>query len=201
MFRSLTMLIAVALFSTAALAEVKTGEPAPNFSATDTLTGKPVSLEALKGKIVVLEWNNFECPFVKKFYSTNTMQSLQKAAVKDGVVWISINSGAPGKEGAISNATNAQAAVRDHGSNASHYLLDHDGTIGHLYGAKATPHMYVIDKEGTLVYQGAIDSIKSPYVEDIAKATNYVTEALNSLKAGTPVKVGTTQAYGCFVKY
>ncbi len=200
MLRSLLLFSAATLFATTALAAT-IGEPAPAFSATDAITGKPISNETLKGKIVVLEWNNFQCPFVHKFYDSGTMQKLQAAAVKDGVEWISVNSSAENKEGYLHDAATAKAAIAEHHSHASHYLLDHDGKIGHAFGAKSTPTMAVIDKNGTLVYEGAIDSIPSPDVNDIPKATNYVTATLASLKAGTPIAVTHTQAYGCFVKY
>ena len=201
MFRKVSTFIAAALFTTATLAAVPSGSPAPAFSGTDALSGKPVSLAALKGKTVVLEWNNFECPFVHKFYDSGTMQKLQKDAEKEGVIWVTINSSAEGKEGFLKDDATAKAEIAEHKGNETYFLRDADGTIGHLYGAKSTPTMFVIDASGTLVYQGAIDSIPSPDVNDIAKATNYVTEALKSVKEGKPVKVASTQSYGCFVKY
>ena len=201
MFRQLSVLAAAALFATATFAAVPSGHPAPTFTGTDALSGKTVSLDALKGKTIVLEWNNFECPFVHKFYDSGTMQKLQKAATDDGVIWVTINSNAEGKEGFLASDAAAKAAVAAHHGNETYFLRDPHGTIGHLYGAKSTPTMIVIDKTGTLVYQGAIDSIPTPDVTDIAKADNYVTDALQSLKAGTPVKTTQTQSYGCFVKY
>ena len=181
MFRKVSTFIAAALFTTATLAAVPSGSPAPAFSGTDALSGKPVSLAALKGKTVVLEWNNFECPFVHKFYDSGTMQKLQKDAEKEGVIWVTINSSAEGKEGFLKDDATAKAAIAEHKGNETYFLRDADGTIGHLYGAKSTPTMFVIDASGTLVYQGAIDSIPSPDVNDIAKATNYVTEALKAV--------------------
>jgi peroxiredoxin len=201
MFRQLSALLATALLATATFAAVPSGSPAPAFSGTDALSGKAINLDQMKGKIVVLEWNNFECPFVHKFYDSNTMQTLQKAAVQDGVIWVTVNSSAEGKEGYLKDDATAKAAVLEHKGNESFFLRDPSGTIGHAYGAKSTPTMFVIDKNGTLVYQGAIDSIPSPDVNEIPKATNYVTEALKSLKAGTPVKTTQTQSYGCFVRY
>lgn len=201
MFRTLSTLAATALLATATFAAVPSGSPAPAFTGTDALSGKAVTLDALKGKTVVLEWNNFECPFVHKFYDSDTMQKLQKSATADGIIWVTINSSADGKEGFLKDDATAKAAVVEHHGNETYFLRDPSGTIGHAYGAKSTPTMFVIDKTGTLVYQGAIDSIPSGDVNDIPKATNYVTEALKSLKAGTPVKVATTQSYGCFVKY
>ncbi len=167
----------------------------------DVITGKTISNESLKGKTVVLEWNNFNCPFVQKFYSVGEMQKLQAAAAKDGVVWVSVNSSAAGKQGNFADASAAKAALAEKKSNAAHYMLDADGTIGKAYGAKTTPHMYVIDKAGTLAYQGAIDSDDSADPAAIKGATNYVTAALAELKAGKPVTTNTTKAYGCFVKY
>jgi peroxiredoxin len=201
MFRKVSTLLATAFFATVTFAAVPSGSPAPAFSGTDALSGKPVRLDALKGKVVVLEWNNFECPFVHKFYDSGTMQKLQKTATADGVVWVTINSNAEGKEGYLADDATAKAAVAEHHGSETYFLRDPSGTIGHAYGAKSTPTMFVIDKSGMLVYQGAIDSIPTPDVNDIPKATNYVTEALKSVKAGTPVKTSQTQSYGCFVKY
>jgi peroxiredoxin len=200
MRRTLLALIGIVIASSA-WAAVETGKPAPAFSGVDVLSGKEIALEQFKGKTIVLEWNNFECPFVHKFYSVGAMQSLQANAVKEGVVWISINSSALGKEGYLKDAPTAKAAALANKSNASYYLLDHDGTIGHLYGAKTTPHMFVIDKNGTLAYEGAIDDKPTADTADIATATNYVTQALKALAAGTPVKTTKTRSYGCFVKY
>lgn len=201
MLRRTATFIATCLVATASLAAATVGEPAPAFSAVDAVTGKPFSSESLKGKTVVLEWNNFDCPFIKKFYSVGAMQALQANATKEGVVWVSINSSAKDKEGHLSDVKSAKSALTLNKSNASHYLLDHDGTIGRAYGAKTTPHMFVIDKEGKLVYQGAIDNKPTADTADIAMATNYVTQALKSLGAGKPVETNTTRPYGCFVKY
>lgn len=201
MLRRTAIFLVTSFFASAALAATTVGTPAPSFSAVDAVTGKTFSSESLKGKTVVLEWNNFECPFIKKFYSVGAMQALQANAVKDGVVWVSINSGAAGKEGFLKDAKEAKTALTEHKSNASHYLLDHDGKIGQAFGAKTTPHIFIIDKTGTLVYQGAIDNKPTADTADIAMATNYVTEALKALKAGKPVETNTTRPYGCFVKY
>ena len=201
MRRFLFALVVSFLAAPLAMAAVEVSKPAPTFSGQDVLSGKTISLDQFKGKIVVLEWNNFECPFVHKFYSSGTMQNLQAKSVKDGVVWISINSSAEGKEGYLQNANAAKPVIAANNSNASYYLLDHDGTIGHLYGAKTTPHMFVIDKDGSLVYQGAIDDKPTADTSDLASATNYVTQALAALKAGKPIKTADTRSYGCFVKY
>lgn len=200
MLRFVTGFLATALIASAAMALPAIGKPAPDFKAMDAVTGKPVALSTFKGKTVVLEWNNPDCPFVKKFYSVGAMQKLQETATADGVVWIAINSSARGKEGHLTMAA-AQATYKAVGSKATHYLLDGEGIIGHAYGAKTTPHMYVIDKEGTLAYMGAIDNKESTDSADIEGATNYVTLALAALKDGQPVKTAVTRSYGCFVKY
>jgi hypothetical protein len=200
MLRSLATFAATTMLATAAFAAT-VGEAAPAFKGTDIITGKEISNESLKGKTVVMEWNNFGCPFVKKFYDSNTMQKLQADAVKDGVVWVSVNSSAAGKEGHLKDATEAKAEIAKRKGAQSHYLLDHDGKIGHAFGAKSTPHMFVIDKDGKLAYQGAIDSKPTPNASDIAGATNHVTAALADLKAGKPVSTSSTQPYGCAVKY
>lgn len=201
MLRRVTIFLTTVWLASSALAAVTVGEPAPTFSGVDVISGKPISNDNLKGKTVVLEWNQFGCPFVHKFYSVGAMQQLQAKAVKDGVVWVSINSSAEGKEGYLRDAKEAKAAIAKHKSNASHYLLDHDGSIGHAYGAKTTPHIFIIDANGTLVYQGAIDSKPTADTADIATATNYVNETLMALKDGKPVKTSATRPYGCFVKY
>lgn len=201
MLRVLSLLFASLFASSAAMALPVIGEPAPAISATNALTGKPLSLSDYKGKIVVLEWNNFGCPFVKKFYGSGTMQQLQADAVKEDVVWITINSSAPGKEGFLADNAAAKAAFSEHKAASTAYVLDHTGSIGHAYGAKSTPHMFVIDTNGMMAYMGAIDDTPTPDVADIANAKNYVTAAIASLKAGTPVEMASTRPYGCFVKY
>ncbi len=201
MMRYVVALMGSLMIASSVQAAPAIGSPAPVFQAADALSGQAISLDDFKGKLVVLEWNNFECPFVKKFYSVGAMQQLQANAVKDGVVWITINSSAEGKEGFLKDAATAKDAVAMHKGNESYFLLDHDGIIGHAYGAKSTPTMVVIDKAGNLAYIGAIDNKPTADTADIAGATNYVTEALKALKAGQPVKTPVTQSYGCFVKY
>jgi len=177
------------------------GQPAPDFTLTD-LDGKSHKLSDFKGKTVVLEWHNADCPFVKKHYEkSGNLPATQKAATADGVVWLMINSGAPGKQGADYTAAQTKEYLQKNNSAATAYLKDSDGKVGHLYGAKTTPHIYVIDAKGTLVYNGAIDSNRSSNADDIAKATNYATAALASLKAGKSVEKATTEPYGCSVKY
>ena len=175
------------------------GKPAPAIKLVDS-TGKTRSLAEFAGKTVVLEWTNHECPFVKKHYGASNMQKQQRDAAAKGVVWLSVNSSAPGKQGHVDGA----AAERVRGqANAAQtaYLLDPTGTTGRAYGAKTTPHMYVIDPKGVLRYAGGIDSIPSADAGDIAKATQYVPQALAELAAGKAVSVSLTRPYGCSVKY
>lgn len=200
MFKMMTLAAAVlALFAaTPALAAPAIGQPAPDFTATD-INGAEVKLSDLKGKNVVLEWTNPQCPFVVKQYDNKQMQTAQEQAVADGAVWISINSSAAGKEGSLS-VEETKKIDAETGAKYSHKIIDADGTIGRLYDAKTTPHVFVIDATGNLVYMGAIDDDSSPRMS--AKPTkNYVTAALADLKAGKPVETATTQPYGCGVKY
>lgn len=180
-------------------AAVTIGSPAPDFALTD-MQGKVHRLSDYKGKTVVLEWVNPECPFVVKHYRSGNIPRTQKAATADGVIWLSINTGKPGAQGVYDAAQQAKWAERMKAS-PSAYLRDPDGQVGRLYGAKTTPHLFVITAEGALVYNGAIDSIRSAEVEDIAKAENYVQSALAAVKAGRPVAKATSQPYGCSVKY
>jgi peroxiredoxin len=194
------LIIAAVLAPFVANASVEVGKAAPNFSVTDA-QGKARSLAEFKGKTVVLEWHNPECPFVKKHYNGSTnMQTQQKAASANGVVWLAINSGAPGKQGAMDGAA-AVAKLAALQSAPSAYLLDSDGTVGKAYGATTTPHMYVIDGSGVLRYAGAIDSVPSADAADIPGATQYVSQALAELQAGKPVSMAVTKSYGCSVKY
>jgi hypothetical protein len=175
------------------------GQPAPAFSVKD-ITGNTQSPSQYKGKILVLEWNNPGCPFVKKHYGSGNMQALQQYAVGKGVVWLAINSGGPGKEGYM-DADGAKAQIAKVGGHESAYILDPEGTLGKLYGAKATPHMFVIDQNGVLAYQGAIDDKPTPDPDDIKGANNYVKAAIDALLAGKPLAISETRAYGCGVKY
>jgi peroxiredoxin len=175
------------------------GQPAPNFTLTD-ITGQTHSLSDFRGKTVVLEWVNQECPFVVKHYESGNLPATQKAATADGVIWLAINSGRPGAQGDFSPAQ-VEKWAKDTGAAYTAYMRDQDGKVGRLYGAKTTPQMYVITADGTLVYNGAIDSIRSANKADIAKAENYVNSALAAVKAGQPVKTPTSQPYGCSVKY
>jgi peroxiredoxin len=159
-----------------------------------------VKLSDLKGKFVVLEWTNNKCPFVKKHYDSENMQSLQKKYTGEGVVWISVNSSAEGKEGFVTDAEAAQI-VKDRGAAPSHVIRDPSGEIGHLYGAKTTPHMFIIDREGKVAYAGAIDDKPTANIADVQSANNYITKAFNELMANKPVSVSATHSYGCSVKY
>ncbi len=180
-------------------AQVENGKAAPNFTLKDS-NGNEVSLSQYQGKFVVLEWLNYDCPFVKKHYGSGNMQSLQKTYTGKGVIWLSIASSAPGTEGyyeaADINRLNAEKKA-----SPTAILLDPAGTVGKLYGAQTTPHMYIIDPQGVLVYQGAIDDIRSTNPDDIAKSRNYVSSALDEAMAGKPVSIPSTKSYGCSVKY
>lgn len=184
-------------------AKIATGDTVSDMQVKDS-NGTIHSLSDFTGKTVVLEWTNDQCPYVKKHYDTafdgGNMQNLQKAAAKDDVVWLSVISSAPGKQGYVSGEqANALTASRDAAPTA--VILDAAGVAGKTFSAKTTPHMYVIDKNQTLVYQGAIDSNRSSRPETIAGATNYVTAALADIKAGQAVQIGETKPYGCSVKY
>ena len=186
-------------FAGAVRAEVSVGMPVPNFTLTD-VNGQVRSLSDYRGKTVVLEWVNPECPFVKKHYGSGNIPNLQKAATADGVVWLSINSAREGAEGDF-NETQAAEWMKQMNASPTAYFRDQSGTVGRLYSAKTTPHMFVISAEGILMYDGAIDSIRSAKIDDIAKAKNYVAAALASIKAGKPIEKMTSQPYGCSVKY
>ena len=190
---------AIAVVAAPVAAAPIVGQPAPNFKLAD-VNGKAVSLSNFRGKTVVLEWNNPECPFVKKHYGSGNMQKTQAAAAKQGVVWLSINSGAPGKQGHM-NAAQAKATLAQSKSSPAHYLLDPSGQVGKLYDAKTTPHLFIVNKAGTLVYAGGIDDKPTPRPADIAGSRNHVLAALNEIKAGKAVSVKTSRPYGCAVKY
>lgn len=192
-------LILFALAAGAAWAAPEIGQPAPAFSAVDS-HGNNVALEDFRGQHVVLEWTNHECPFVEKHYGADNMQALQKSATGRDVVWLSIISSAPGKQGHVSGKK-ANELTRERGAHPSHVLFDESGDIGRAYGAKTTPHMYLIDPAGVLRYAGGIDSIPSADPADIPKATPYVELAVNNALAGEPIDPATSRPYGCSVKY
>ena len=195
-----SLLVAVtAIFSANAFAAAKVGEPAPVFTATDS-NGKPVPLADFKGKYVVLEWTNNECPFVQKHYRSHNMQQQQKEATAKGAIWLTIISSAPGKQGHVDGAA-ANKLTKDRDASPTAVLLDEKGEVGRLYGAKTTPHMFVVDPSGKLIYAGGIDSIASADDEDLPKATQYVRVALSEAMAGKPVSQPVTANYGCSVKY
>ena len=179
----------------------RVGEKAPNFKAADVLHSRPLELKKLQGRPVVLEWNNFGCPFVQKHYSSGNMQEMQREAASMGVTWITINSSAKDKQGYLKNAGAVSEALAAVDAAPSHYVLDHSGEIGRAYGATTTPHMYVINPEGILVYAGAIDDMPTPNASDVATANNFVRGALMALAGGQPVSPAITKAYGCNVKY
>ncbi|HEX8512024.1 MAG TPA: thioredoxin family protein [Allosphingosinicella sp.] len=181
------------------LPDLLVGKAAPAFRASD-VNGRVVSLADFTGKTVVLEWSNPECPTVKKHYESGNMQKTQAAAAADAVVWLTVNSSAEGKQGYMTPAE-AKALTASQESRRTAYLLDPTGEVGRTYGAKATPHMYVINPGGTLVYNGGIDDNPSGDEAKMKSARNHVLAALSELKAGKPVSVPTSRAYGCSVKY
>lgn len=196
------VLIAVLLCGLAgpALADAVVGEKAPDFTAKD-VNGQQVTLSELKGKTVVLEWTNYGCPFVRKHYDSGHMQALQKKYTGKGVVWIGVNSGAKGKEGYFDSDEAQSKAAAAKKAAYTHLIRDPSGSLGKLYGAKATPHMYVIDKEGILAYKGAIDDQPSVDPDTLKSAKNYVSAALDAVLSGGKPETAETQAYGCSVKY
>lgn len=200
MVAALVMMVMPTLSNAAADGGVATGQPAPAFTLTDS-NGDEHSLADFAGKTVILEWTNKDCPFVKKFYKDGHMQDWQAAyTAEEDVVWLSICSSAPGKQGHMSpEEWNSHIAQQE--SHATAVLLDEDGTVGRAYAAKTTPHIYVIDGDGVLRYQGAIDSIKSAKTSDIEEATNYLAAAADAVMNGETVEEHTTTPYGCGVKY
>jgi peroxiredoxin len=199
-------LVSVAVLAVAALTGASAapaagvvGQAAPGFTLTDS-NGRPHSLADLQGKVVVLEWWNPECPFVGKHYGSGNMQKLQKEWTAQGVVWLTVNSSAPGKPGHVDGAR-ANALMAERGGAPSAVLLDLDGKVGRAYGARTTPHMFVIDPRGTLVYAGGIDDKPSTDQSDVATARNFVAAALAEVMTGKPVTAATSQPYGCGVKY
>ena len=194
----LTLAAALSVAGTAH-AQPEIGQPAPDFSATDT-NGVSHSLADFRGQTVVLEWTNHDCPYVKKHYDTGNMQALQKDATGDGVVWLSIISSAPGKQGYLS-AEEADALTAERDAAPTAVLFDPEGTVGKAYGARTTPHMFVIDPEGTLVYMGGIDDRPTSSKADVEGARNYVREALTAVGNGQEVPQSTSRPYGCSVKY
>lgn len=182
-----------------AYSDVMPGDLAPDFTLSDT-HGAERSLAEFKGKFIVLEWFNRDCPFVRKHYGSGNMQALQKKYTDQGIAWLSIISSAPGKQGYFSAEEHNQNAA-EFGAHPAAVLMDPEGTVGKTYGAKTTPHMYIIDPRGSVIYQGAIDDIASTNVADIPKAKNFVQAALDEAMAGRPVSTPISKPYGCSVKY
>jgi peroxiredoxin len=199
--RRILSIFSVALLALASMSAfaVKVGDPAPNFTGTDS-NGKTQTLSQYRGKYVVLEWSNRDCPFTRKHYESGNMQSLQKEWTGKGVVWLTILSSAPGQQGYVT-ASQENAQLSKVHADPTAAILDPDGKIGREYEAKTTPHMFVIDPQGKLIYAGAIDDHPTPDVEDIKASKNYVSEALIQSMAGGQVATTSTRPYGCSVKY
>ena len=194
------VLYLIALFVLTAFAlAARVGEAAPDFTATDS-NGKTHHLADYKGKYVVLEWHNQGCPYTKKHYESGNMQRLQKEWTGKGVVWFTVISSAPGTQGYVT-ASQENDYVKRMNAVPSAVLLDPEGTLGHLYAAKTTPHMYIIDPKGTLIYNGAIDDHPTPDPSDISGSKNYVSMALQEALSGKPIAEPATRPYGCSVKY
>jgi peroxiredoxin len=197
-FFQITFII-LALYACGSNATLRVGEPAPGFEGVDT-RGKVHRLTDYRGKTVVLEWTNHDCPFVRKHYSAGNMQNQQRAAAAQGVVWLSVISSAPGKQGHVS-PEEADELTRKRTAEPHAVILDIEGKIGRTYNAKTTPHMFIIDAAGKLIYMGGIDSITTANPDDIPRATQYVRVALQEMAAGKPVNTPVTKPYGCSVKY
>ena len=175
------------------------GETAPEFTAVGT-DGKSYSLSDFRGQTVVLEWTNHDCPYVKKHYETGNMQMLQKEATSEGIVWLSVISSAPGKQGYVS-PEQADKLTSSREAAPTRVLLDPEGEVGRKYRAKTTPHMYIVDEDGTLVYRGGIDDKPTARKADVDTAHNYVRAALTQMAAGQDISDNDTRPYGCSVKY
>ncbi|MFT7722669.1 MAG: redoxin domain-containing protein [Roseateles sp.] len=192
-------LLATLIAPSLALAGAAVDAPAPAFTAT-TADGQSVSLADYRGRTVVLEWTNHDCPYVRKHYGSGNMQKQQQAAAAQGVVWLQVISSAPGQQGFVDGAT-ARRLNAERGAAPAATLLDPQGALGRAYGAQTTPHLYVIRPDGRLAYKGGIDSIATAQADDIARAEPYVTQALAAVAAGRPVEKASTRPYGCSVKY
>lgn len=195
---STLVLLAVSLLLSPAWA-ARVGEAAPEFTATDT-NSNVHKLSDYKGKFVVLEWSNRGCPYTQKHYNSGNMQQLQREWTARGVIWLTVISSAPGKQGYITGPEE-NAYVKQVNAAPTAVLLDPTGALGHLYDAKTTPDIFIINPQGTLIYSGAIDDTPTTDVADISKAKNYVSAALDEATAGKPVAVATSRPYGCSVKY
>jgi peroxiredoxin len=197
--RPLVLALTAALSATAAAASPMVGQPAPAFQAKDA-EGRTRSLAEFRGKTVVLEWTNRGCPFVQHAYKSGIMPELQHEAAREGVVWLTVISSAPGKQGYLQPAE-VSAWKAQAGAAPTDVLLDPGGAVGRLYEAKATPHMFIVDPKGRLAYMGGFDDKASTDPADAKTAHNYVRAALEDLRAGRPVRDAVTRPYGCSVKY
>jgi peroxiredoxin len=189
----------IGILDTAAAAAPQIGQPAPDFTAVDS-KGNAVHLSQFRGKTVVLEWTNADCPYTRKHYSSGNMQNTQGLARQHGIVWLSVISSAPGKQGYVDGAQ-ADQLTRSRGAAPSAVLLDPMGTVARLYGAKTTPHLFVIDKDGALRYMGGMDSIASADAADIPRAEPYLKEAMLAVSQGDPAPHAITRPYGCSIKF
>ena len=196
---SCAALLAALLPVVSPAAEIRVGQAAPNFTATDS-NGKSETLSNFHGKWVVLEWHNNGCPYTKKHYESGNMQGLQKEWTAKGVTWFTVISSAPGQQGYVTASEENAYMAKMHATPTA-ALLDPDGKLGHLYDAKTTPQMIVIDPSGKVVYDGAIDSRATPDQNDIKGADNYLNDALTAAMAGKPIANAYTRPYGCSVKY
>lgn len=200
MFKPLIVAFAATIFwASLTFAEPINGQVAPEFTGR-TMMGETVSLQQYRGKPVVLEWTNHECPYVRKHYSSGNMQRTQRTLTEEGAIWISIVSSAPGKQGYV-DAAQAQQLTASRASYADVVILDPEGEIGRLYGARTTPHMFLIDEEGVLLYQGAIDDKPSANARSLEGAENYVLSAWQEFSSGQTISNINTKPYGCSVKY
>jgi hypothetical protein len=199
MLRRTLLAIPAFAFAAAVQAAPSVGQPAPDFTLRDA-TGKPVKLSDFRGKHVVLEWTNPGCPYVRKHYNSGNMPATQQDAVGKGVVWLSINSTEKGSYDYLEPAK-LVAWKKERKAAPTAVLMDEEGTAGKAYGARTTPHMYIVNPQGTLVYAGGIDSIPSSDPDDIKKAVNYVKQGLGEALAGKPISQATTRPYGCSIKY
>jgi len=195
----LLALIAAAPVTADPGAQARIGAPAPNFTLTDS-NGKAISLADFKGKTVVLEWTNHECPYVRKHYGGNNMQALQKKWTGQGIVWLTLISSQPGAQGFV-HGLEANKLTEERGAAPTAVLLDPRGGVGRSYGAQVTPHMYVVTGDGTLVYMGGIDDKPTTRLEDLKTAKNFVDAALSEVLEGKVVSIKTSRAYGCTIKY
>jgi peroxiredoxin len=196
--RSVIVVVAfLVTLSTAWAARVN--EPAPDFTATDS-NGNVHKLSEYRGKFVVLEWTNRGCPYTQKHYNSGNMQRLQKEWTSKGVIWLTVVSSAPGKQGYVT-AAEENAYLKQVNAAPTAVLLDPSGQLGHLYDAKTTPHIFIINPQGTLIYNGAIDDRPTTDLADVNGAKNYVTAALDEATSGKPVSLATSRPYGCSVKY